>query len=189
MEIAKIPANWTENPLPRQAEREDFKSSQFELCFEKLLECTEDSRKTEELRQTPSMAAKAFSELTEGYGLNPHGILRNARLPLTVPYEGVIEIQDIPFMSLCEHVFLPFYGKAQIRYQPGQYLAGAGAFESLIKAYAHRLQLQENLTAQVADTCFGILEPKWVQVQMEATHTCMKGQRLKTEVTRSLNNS
>ncbi|MEI6805001.1 MAG: GTP cyclohydrolase I [Myxococcaceae bacterium] len=156
----------------------------LELVFHDLLNKIGDDPKRLDLQKTPVMAAKAFTELTKGYALEPHLILKKDRIEAPANYNGTIEIPDIPFMSLCEHTFLPFLGMVEIAYEPRAYIAGAGAFGLVVEAFAKRLQLQERLNAEVAEVLFVVLEPKWLRVKMTARHCCMNGQEMRTQVMR-----
>ncbi|MEI6790499.1 MAG: GTP cyclohydrolase I [Myxococcaceae bacterium] len=157
-------------------------STQLEPCFAELLSKIGEDPKRLGLERTPVLAARAFADLTRGYAVDPVAILKRDRCLAPKNYQGTIEIPNIPFMSLCEHTFLPFLGTVNISYEPRDYMAGAGAFSSMIDAYAKRLQLQEPLTAQIADLLFRVLEPKSVKVQIAAKHCCMNGQEMRTQV-------
>ncbi len=156
--------------------------ARLELIFYNLLSKIGDDSKRPGLEKTPLLAARAFSDLTKGYEQEPAVILRRERCGAST-YRGMIEVPNISFVSLCEHTFLPFLGAVNISYEPQVFITGAGAFGQVIDAYAKRLQLQENLTAQIADVIFGVLEPKWVKVEIQARHCCMNGQELRTQVT------
>jgi GTP cyclohydrolase I len=153
------------------------------LIFYSLLDKIADDPKRPGLEKTPLLAARAFSDLTCGYEQEPQSILRHERSDAPAHYSGTIELPHIPFMSLCEHTFLPFLGTVSIAYEPRSHIAGTDAFKSVVDAYAKRLQLQENLTTQIAEVLFTVLEPKWVQVSIGARHCCMNGQEMRTQVT------
>ena len=153
-------------------------SIRLELCFKEFLsQIGEDSKR---LEKTPFLAARAFEELTQGYALDPRAILEREKI--ACDYPGTLEIPSIALMSLCEHTFLPFLGTVNIGYKPKHHIAGAGVFKKLVEAYSQRLQLQEPLTAQIADLIFCVLEPQWVQVDIQARHCCMKGQEMRSQV-------
>lgn len=154
----------------------------LESCFTELLSKIGEDSNRPGLEQTPVLAARAFAELTQGYVLDPALILKQERRQRPKGYEGIIEIPEIQFMSLCEHTFLPFLGTVNIAYKPRNFIVGAGAFGAITDVYAQRLQLQESLTAQIAHLILAVLEPKWVKVQIQARHCCMNGQKMHTEV-------
>lgn len=157
--------------------------TQLESCFSDLLSKIGEDLNRPGLEQTPVLAARAFTELTQGYALNPALILKREKYLAPKGYQGTIEIPNIQFMSLCEHTFLPFSGTVHIAYKPGNFIGGAGAFTLVVDAYAKRLQLQETLTVQIADLISHVLEPKWLTVEIEARHCCMNGQEMRTQVT------
>lgn|SRR3989338_3006750 len=155
-------------------------STQLESCFAELLSKIGEDPKRPGLAKTPLLAARAFGQLTQGYALDPRAILEREKA--ACDYQGVIEIPNIDFMSLCEHTFLPFLGMVNIAYEPRDFIAGAGVFSLLVDACAKRLQLQEPLTSQIANWIFKVLEPKWVKVEIQAKHCCMNGQEMRTQV-------
>lgn len=158
-------------------------NARLELIFHNLLHKIGDDPKRPGLEKTPLLAARAFSDLTKGYEMEPQSILRREKSDAPAHYSGTIELPEIKFMSLCEHTFLPFLGTVSIAYEPRGHIAGVGAFGSVIDAYAKRLQLQEHLTTQIAEVLFAVLEPKWVRVSIHARHCCMNGQEMRTQVT------
>lgn len=125
------------------------------------------------LQETPFRVMKAFMEYTKGYAENPEEILGKS---FDVEYDELVLIKDIPFNSLCEHHFAPFFGKAHIAYIPkNNVITGLSKFARLTDAYAYRFQVQERLTAQIADTIETVLDPLGVAVVIEAEHYCMCG--------------
>jgi GTP cyclohydrolase I len=131
--------------------------------------------------QTPRLAAQAFGRLTAGYAHSSSQILKTERFPVH-DYRGLVEIPDINFISLCEHTLLPFFGVVSIDYEPGEFLAGAGVFEEIVKVQTRRLTLQEPLTQKIAEILLHGLIASRVQVKIEARHTCMDGRMLRTQV-------
>jgi len=123
------------------------------------------------LIETPSRVVKALRELTSGYrSKSPREILK------TFDNDGtrdLIVVKDIPFYSLCEHHMLPFFGVAHVAYIPGDRIVGLSKFARLVDLYARRLQVQERLTAQIADALDEVLNPAGVFVIVEAEHFCM----------------
>jgi len=140
------------------------------------------------LQETPFRVFKAFMEYTKGYDENPEEILGKS---FDVAYDELVLIKDIPFNSLCEHHFAPFFGKAHIAYIPqDNVITGLSKFARLTDAYANRFQVQERLTAQIADTVERVLQPLGAAVIIEAEHYCMCGRGVKkkgaTTVTSSM---
>lgn len=129
------------------------------------------------LQETPFRVVKAFLEYTKGYDEDPEAILGKS---FDVQYDELILIKDIPFNSMCEHHFAPFHGKAHIAYIPqGNVITGLSKFARLTDAFAHRFQVQERLTAQIADTVEKVLTPLGCAVIIEAEHYCMCGRGVK----------
>ena len=125
----------------------------------------------EGLQKTPERVAKAMSFLTKGYDENPLEIIRSATF--REEYKQMVLVKDIELYSLCEHHMLPFYGKAAIGYIPNGRVAGLSKLARTVEVFARRLQLQEQLTAQVADALMAELDCKGAIVYMEAEHMCM----------------
>lgn len=117
---------------------------------------------------TPARAARAWAELTAGYTAHPELTTFSAD-----GYDEVVAVSAIPFYSLCEHHLLPFHGHAYIAYLPGERILGLSKFARLVDLYARRLQVQERLTARVADHLVELLDPRGVVVLMRAEHLCM----------------
>lgn len=131
------------------------------------------------LQETPFRVFKAFMEYTKGYGEDPKEILGKS---FDVAYDELVLIKDIPFNSLCEHHFAPFFGKAHIAYIPhNDVITGLSKFARLTDAFANRFQVQERLTAQIADTIEEVLNPLGVAVVIEAEHYCMCGRGVKKQ--------
>jgi GTP cyclohydrolase IA len=125
----------------------------------------------EGLRDTPKRAEKAYRFLTSGYNANIDQVLNNALF--TVDYSEMVIVKDIDFYSLCEHHLLPFFGKCHVAYIPSDKVIGLSKVPRLVDVFARRLQVQERLTSQIADTIRDKIAPLGVAVVMEATHLCM----------------
>ena len=123
------------------------------------------------LRDTPRRVAKAWRELTRGYEQNPSEILQSALFDAT--YDEMVIVKDIEVFSLCEHHMLPFYGKMHVAYIPRDKVIGLSKTARLVDAFARRLQIQERLTQQVAETIQQAIRPAGVGVICEAQHLCM----------------
>jgi len=141
-----------------------------------LAELGEDPSR-EGLRDTPDRVRRMYAELTDGYRIDPDALLNGAAFE--VDYDEMVVVRDIEFYSLCEHHLLPFFGKAHVGYLPRGTVIGLSKIPRVVDMYAHRLQVQERLTQQVATFLMERLEPKGVACVIEATHLCtvMRGVR------------
>ena len=125
----------------------------------------------EGLVQTPQRAAKALRYLTSGYETDLDSIVNGALF--THPCDEMVIVRDIEFFSMCEHHLLPFFGKIHVGYLPDKKVIGLSKIPRIVDMFARRLQLQERLTQQVAETLRDVLQPKGVAVICEARHFCM----------------
>ncbi len=123
------------------------------------------------LLDTPNRAAKAFAYLTQGYQQNLEEVCNNAIFP--TDNDELVLIQNIEFYSQCEHHLLPFFGVAHVGYLPNGKVLGLSKVARIIDMYARRLQIQENLTKQVADAIMQMTDCRGVAVVMDASHMCM----------------
>ncbi|HKZ52703.1 MAG TPA: GTP cyclohydrolase I FolE [Candidatus Acidoferrales bacterium] len=137
----------------------------------RLLVCLGEDPSREGLRLTPARVERAFRFLTSGYEKDPEEIINAAYYD--VPYDEMVIVKDIELFSLCEHHLLPFFGKCHIAYIPEKRVVGLSKLPRLVNIYARRLQIQERLTNQIAQTLWEKLEPKGVGVIIEARHLCM----------------
>ncbi|MET0503057.1 MAG: GTP cyclohydrolase I FolE [Candidatus Binatia bacterium] len=126
----------------------------------------------EGLTKTPQRVAQALTFLTQGYQQDPAKVINDALF--TEDYEEMIVQRDIDFYSLCEHHLLPFFGKAHVAYIPHHKIVGISKLARLVDVYARRLQVQERLTNQIANTIMEKLDPLGVAVVIEAEHLCMR---------------
>ena len=141
-----------------------------ELIRKLLADLGEDPAR-EGLRDTPKRVEKAYKFLTSGYGANIDQVLNNALF--TVDYSEMVIVKDIDFYSLCEHHLLPFFGRCHIAYIPNGKVIGLSKIPRLVEIFARRLQIQERLTSQIAETLLEKVQPMGVAVVMEASHLCM----------------
>jgi len=135
-----------------------------------LTELGEDPER-EGLARTPQRVEKALRFLTSGYSANIDEVLNDALF--TVDYNEMVIVKDIDFYSLCEHHLLPFFGKCHIAYIPSTRVIGLSKIPRLVDVFSRRLQIQERLTNQIADTIREKIGPLGVAVVIEATHLCM----------------
>ena len=125
----------------------------------------------EGLRRTPERAAQALEYLTSGYNQSVKQILNGALF--SVNYDEMVIVKDIEFFSLCEHHLLPFFGKVHVAYIPRKKVIGLSKIPRIVDMFARRLQLQERMTQQIAETIEAVISPLGVGVVCEARHFCM----------------
>ena len=140
------------------------------LIRQLLAELGEDPSR-EGLVNTPKRVEKALKFLTSGYEANIDEVLNGALF--TVDYNEMVIVKDIDFYSLCEHHLLPFFGKCHVAYIPTNKVIGLSKIPRLVDVFSRRLQVQERLTNQIANTVLDTIQPMGVAVVMEATHLCM----------------
>ena len=143
----------------------------IEPLIESLLKEIGEDPGRDGLVRTPHRVAEAIRFFTEGYDQDPQKILNNALFD--VDYDEMVIVKDIDFYSLCEHHLLPFFGRAHVAYIPNGKVVGLSKIPRLVEMFARRLQVQERLTMQVAETLERVLRPKGVAVVIEAIHLCM----------------
>ena len=141
-----------------------------ELVREMLIRLGEDPDR-EGLSSTPDRVQKAMEFLTKGYHEDPEAMLKGALF--TVDYDEMVIVKDIEMFSLCEHHMLPFFGKVHVAYIPKGKVMGLSKIPRLIEIFSRRLQIQERLTTQIAETIQKVIEPQGVGVVIEARHLCM----------------
>ena len=135
-----------------------------------LLSLGEDPAR-EGLLRTPDRVDKSLRFLTKGYLDNVDDVLNGALF--AVKYDEMVVVRDIDFFSLCEHHLLPFYGKCHVAYIPNDRVVGLSKIPRLVEVFSRRLQVQERLTVQIAETLMEKLTPQGVAVVVEARHLCM----------------
>ena len=143
----------------------------IESLVESMLKELGEDAGRDGLQRTPSRVAKAMRFFTSGYVQDPVAILNNAIFD--VDYDEMVMVKDIEFYSLCEHHLLPFFGRVHVAYVPDGKLVGLSKIPRLVEMFSRRLQVQERLTTQIAETLEDVLEPKGVGVVSEAIHLCM----------------
>lgn len=143
-----------------------------EAAVRTLLRWAGDDPNREGLIDTPSRVVRAYEEFFAGYGEDPEEILRRT-FEETDGYDEMVLLRDIRIESHCEHHMVPILGKAHVAYLPDKRVVGISKLARVVELYAKRLQIQEKLTAQVANAINDVLQPKGVAVVMEAAHQCM----------------
>lgn len=178
--------------MPFNAEQSDNLSNMFNIdtsdpAFRYLLDVADngiralislcgDDVTRDGLQDTPYRVVKAFAEYTQGYHQDPKALLDKV---FQANHDEIVVVRDIPFNSMCEHHFAPFFGHIHIAYIPQGNIVGLSKFARMADAYAQRFQVQERLTSQIADTIEEVLDPLGTAVVIEATHYCMCGRGVK----------
>jgi GTP cyclohydrolase IA len=147
------------------------KLARMEQTFRNLLEAIGEDPQREGLLRTPSRAARAFEFLTNGYRQDLDEIVNKA--VFSSEASEIILVKDIELYSMCEHHLLPFIGRAHVAYIPNGKVIGLSKIARIVDVFARRLQIQEQLTVQIADALMKCLEPSGVGVVVEAKHLCM----------------
>ncbi|MBI1815313.1 MAG: GTP cyclohydrolase I FolE [Deltaproteobacteria bacterium] len=141
------------------------------LVREMLRHLGEDPER-EGLAKTPQRVARSLEFLTRGYSQDPKEVINDALF--TEDYQEMIVLRDLDFFSLCEHHILPFFGKAHVAYIPQHRIVGISKLARLVDVYSRRLQVQERMTTQIANTLMDTLDPLGVAVVLHAEHLCMR---------------
>jgi GTP cyclohydrolase IA len=138
----------------------------------KTLESLGEDPSREGLVDTPERVAHSLRFLTEGYGLDAADAVGDALFEQD--YDEMVAVRDVPFYSLCEHHLLPFFGSCHVAYVPSGRVVGLSKIPRLVDVFAHRLQLQERLTREIAEALDRVVKPAGVGVVIEARHLCME---------------
>ena len=159
-------------PATRNGEARRPTRAATEAAVRTLIEWAGDDPAREGLKGTPARVAKAFEEYFSGYGTDPVELLQRT-FEETDGYDEMVVLRDIRFESHCEHHLAPIIGKAHVAYLPQKRVVGISKLARLVEVFAKRLQIQEKMTAQIANTLDEVLQPKGVAVVIEAAHQCM----------------
>ncbi|MEQ9248779.1 MAG: GTP cyclohydrolase I FolE [Nitratireductor sp.] len=146
--------------------------SEAEAAVRTLIEWAGDDPDREGLKGTPERVVRAYEEFFAGYGEDPVALLATT-FEETAAYDEMIVLRDIRLESHCEHHIVPILGKAHIGYLPAGRVVGISKLARLVEVFAKRMQIQEALTSQIADTIQEVLKPRGVGVVIEAAHQCM----------------
>jgi GTP cyclohydrolase IA len=141
------------------------------LSVKTILDEIGEDAKRQGLERTPERVAKSYEFLTKGYNQNVEDILNGA--VFDEKYDEMVIVKDIDFYSLCEHHIIPFYGKVHVAYIPDGKIVGLSKIPRIVDVFARRLQVQERMTVQIADTIDKYLSPEGVAVVVEGYHMCM----------------
>ncbi len=148
----------------------DDPNGAFEDAIRTLLSEVGEDPSREGLAGTPGRVRRMYGELAAGYRTDPDELINDAIFE--VAYDEMVVVRDIEFFSLCEHHLLPFHGRVHVGYLPRGRVIGLSKIPRIVDMYAHRLQVQERMTVQIADLLMERLDPKGVGCVVEATHLC-----------------
>ena len=162
----------TETPTADKASEPRPTRAQAEAAVRTLLLWAGDDPAREGLIDTPSRVVRSYEEFFEGYAVDPVNLLERT-FEETDGYDEIVLLRDIRLESYCEHHMVPIIGRAHVAYLPHRRVVGISKLARLVEAYSKRLQIQEKLTAQIANTIQDVLEPRGVAVVIEAAHQCM----------------
>ena len=153
--------------------------AEVEDAIRTLIRWAGDDPAREGLRDTPKRVARAWKEYCQGYEEDP-SLHLSRTFEEVGGYDEIVLLKDIPFQSHCEHHLAPIIGKAHVAYLPGTRVVGISQLARVLHGYARRLQIQERLTAEVADCIWTHLKPQGVAVVIEASHACMTARGVRT---------
>jgi GTP cyclohydrolase IA len=148
----------------------DINCDRIEDSTKVLIEAIGEDPDREGLRRTPERIARMYEELLDGYRMDPVALVNDAIF--SVNYDEVVIVRDIEFNSLCEHHMLPFLGRAHVAYIPKNKVIGLSKIPRIVDMFAHRLQVQERMTRQIAEFIDVLLKPSGVAVVVEGLHMC-----------------
>ncbi len=157
--------------MSRHKDLAGAETAELQALVEQLLGLLGEDPTREGLLKTPERVAKALRFFTQGYQQDVEEVFNGALY--SVKYDEMVVVRDIDFFSLCEHHLLPFYGKCHVAYIPNDRVVGLSKIPRLVEVFSRRLQVQERLTVQIAETLQEKLSPQGVAVVIEARHLCM----------------
>ncbi len=157
--------------MSRHKDLAGAETAELQALVEQLLGLLGEDPTREGLLKTPERVAKALRFFTQGYQQDVEEVFNGALY--SVKYDEMVVVRDIDFFSLCEHHLLPFYGKCHVAYIPNDRVVGLSKIPRLVEVFSRRLQVQERLTVQIAETLQEKLNPQGVAVVIEARHLCM----------------
>ncbi len=166
----RVPEQATESDRPAESARPS--RAEVEDAVRTLIRWTGDNPTREGLRDTPQRVARAYEEWFSGYADDPEDFLRRT-FEEVAGYDEIVLLRDIHFVSHCEHHMAPIIGRVHIGYLPRNRVVGISKLARLVQVYAHRLQIQERMTAEIANTLDRVLKPHGVAVVVEGMHGCM----------------
>lgn len=158
--------------LDRREDAAGPSREEAEAAVRVLLRWAGDDPSREGLRETPARVVRAYREWFGGYAIDPEDFLRRT-FEETDGYDEMVVLRDIGFESMCEHHMAPIIGRAHVAYLPRRRVVGISKLARVVEVFSKRLQIQEKMTAQIANTIDAVLRPSGVAVVVEATHQCM----------------
>jgi GTP cyclohydrolase I len=166
-----ISRSQTSNSVARNgAPEEKVDLARIEAAIREILRAIGEDATREGLQETPARVARMYAEMFSGLRTDPRQLLSKT---FTQKYDEMVLVRDIEFASMCEHHLLPFIGKAHIAYLPAGRIVGLSKLPRVVEALAHRPQVQERMTEELADLLMEEINPRGVAVILEAAHTCM----------------
>ena len=165
----------------------ELKDASYEDLVREMLQRLGEDPDREGLKQTPARVAKAMKFMTQGYKADPMEMINKALF--SEKHESMILVRDIELYSMCEHHMLPFFGKAHIAYIPNGQIVGLSKLARVVDVFARRLQVQERMTDQIAQTMQCTLKPEGVGVVIEAYHLCMMMRGVEKQNSRTVTSS
>lgn len=166
MEDLDFDDSFSENDLNRL----NFDEKNIQEAVLNILQAIGEDPNRNGLKYTPQRVARMYAELLNGYRTDPEAMINGAIFD--IQYDEMVIVRDIEFFSLCEHHMLPFMGRVHVAYLPDGKVIGLSKIPRIVDMYAHRLQVQERMTRQIADFLCDLLQPKGVAVVVEAMHLC-----------------
>jgi GTP cyclohydrolase I len=162
----------SKSPAPAKARPARPSQDEAEEAVRTLIRWAGDDPRREGLEDTPERVVRAYREFFRGYDQEPHVILKRT-FEETDGYDEMIVLKDMRFESHCEHHLAPIIGRAHIAYLPHRRVVGISKLARLLDCFARRMQIQETMTAQIANTLQEVLQPRGVAVVVDASHQCM----------------
>jgi GTP cyclohydrolase I len=162
--------DFDDNLSEQDLEQNGIENDLLETAILQLLKAVGENPEREGLEYTPKRVARMYSELLNGYHVDPEAMINGALFNIT--YDEMVLVRDIEFYSLCEHHILPFMGRVHVAYIPDGKVIGLSKIPRIVDMYARRLQVQERMTRQIADFLRDLLRPQGVAVVVEAVHLC-----------------
>jgi GTP cyclohydrolase IA len=162
--------DFDDNLSEEDLEQNGIENDLLEAAILQLLNAVGEDPAREGLKYTPKRVARMYSELLNGYHVDPVAMINGALFNIT--YDEMVLVRDIEFYSLCEHHILPFMGRVHVAYIPDGKVIGLSKIPRIVDMYSRRLQVQERMTRQIADFLRDLLKPQGVAVVVEAVHLC-----------------
>ena len=171
-----------EKEVPQTNQPSWLNQGNIEVAVHNILSNIGENPDREGLLNTPNRVARMYQELTEGYHVDAEKMINGA--VFTVDYDEMVVVKDIDFYSMCEHHMLPFYGKAHVAYIPDGKVIGLSKIPRIVEMFARRLQIQEQMTSQIANFVQETLNPQGVAVVIEGAHMCAMMRGVKKDNTK-----